>query len=300
MLVTQAILPTVGTHEYSHRMSDVQPTYKGAQAADVEVQDWYDAGASDSGGEFFERIIERTYRQILRPGDTAVDCGANRGRHTYPMLNAVGPDGHIAAIEPLPTLARSLSRELKDRGVLNCTIVPKAVGREEAVRPFVWVGGDDSYSGLLKRDLPAEFVNTTFSFRVAVTTLDTIAVCLPKTPRFLKMDLEGGEFHALLGASRTLAAGQCFVVFENGRQSAANTYGYQKEELFALFEDLNYAVYDLFGRRFGAEQWQAAKMPWYTIAVAKSSADEKFVRDKQESLVRSVYIEWLSAKGDNE
>jgi hypothetical protein len=49
--------------------------------------------------------------------------------------------------------------------------------------------------------------------------------------RFVKMDLEGGEFHALQGATSILRD-RPLVILENGRESAANLYRYTSEHWF--------------------------------------------------------------------
>lgn len=38
----------------------------------------------------------------LRPGDVVIDVGANRGKVTLELAKAVGPTGHVIAIEPDP------------------------------------------------------------------------------------------------------------------------------------------------------------------------------------------------------
>jgi hypothetical protein len=102
------------------------------------------------------------------------------------------------------------------------------------------------------------------------------------------MDLEGGEFHALRGATSILR--DCpLVILENGRESSANLYGYTSEDWFGLFDTANFAVFDLFGRRFCHNDWHADGMPWYFIAAARGSADERFVQRHTPSLVRRLY-----------
>jgi protein-L-isoaspartate O-methyltransferase len=63
--------------------------------------------------DFFENVILATYRAVLRPGDTAVDGGAHRGFHTYPMAECVGPSGKIHAFEVLPALVEAMQKRIE-------------------------------------------------------------------------------------------------------------------------------------------------------------------------------------------
>jgi len=57
------------------------------------------------GGEFLEFVLENIYKAFLLPGDSAIDGGANRGRHTLPMGTCVGEHGQVIAFEALTDLA---------------------------------------------------------------------------------------------------------------------------------------------------------------------------------------------------
>jgi len=95
--------------------------------------------------------------------------------------------------------------------------------------------------------------------------LDHLGACA--VPRVMKLDLEGGELHALMGAVRMPAWQQTFVVFENGRQESAGVYGYSRHDWFAFMRSVNDKIYDLFGRPFGPDEWTKREIPWYFIAV---------------------------------
>src|SRR5262245_31610191 len=48
----------------------------------------------------FEKSTSATLRQLVKPGDTAFDIGANIGAHTLGLACSVGPRGHVFAFEP--------------------------------------------------------------------------------------------------------------------------------------------------------------------------------------------------------
>jgi len=95
--------------------------------------------------------------------------------------------------------------------------------------------------------------------------------------RFIKLDLEGGEFHALQGAEQALARSHPVIVFENSREHAARAYGYDRYDYFSFFAGLSYRLYDLFGRPFRLEGWDDQGHPWYFIGVVADGPDEVLV-----------------------
>lgn len=240
-------------------------------------------------GDFFEQIIRAIYTAILQPGDLAVDCGANVGLHTMPMSNLVGPFGRVLAIEAIPEMAESLAFHTRGGSYTNIEVVPKAIGSREGRATFSWVKGLPGWSGLRQRaDLSPGLETSVATIEVPITTLDSLLANSRHRVRFVKMDLEGGEYHALQGAASMLKNHRPLVIFENGREPAARLYGYTREDWFALFEGADFVVFDLFGRPFLPERWHARGIPYYFIAAARGSDDERFVRLELGDVIRTV------------
>jgi FkbM family methyltransferase len=235
----------------------------------------------------FEDVINAIYSDILKPGDLAVDCGANCGLHTFPMSKLVGRFGRVVVVEAIPDLAAGLAQ----RGFPNIDVQATAVGAAAGRASFSVVRDGIGYSGLQQRcDLPDDLAGSVDVIEVPVATLDSLLADRRQCVRFVKMDLEGGEFHALQGATSILHD-RPLVIFENGLENAANLYGYASEDWFSLFERVDFAVFDLFGRPFCRDNWHAGGMPWYFIAAARGSADERFVQRRAPNLVRRLYWE---------
>lgn len=73
------------------------------------------------------RALEYAYHlpRLLRPGNTAIDIGANLGYYTRPMSRIVGPEGRVYAVEPVPVICEVLRRNLRGRDnvrILNCAL----------------------------------------------------------------------------------------------------------------------------------------------------------------------------------
>ena len=252
---------------------------------DAERRAWMEAAHTGRLGDFFEDIINTIYSAILKRGDLAVDCGASGGLHTFPMSELVGPSGRVVAVEAIPDLAAGLAR----RGFPNVDVKATAIGAVTSRASFSVVRDDVGYSGLQqRRDLPSDIAGSVDVIDVPIATLDNLLGDRRQPVRFVKMDLEGGEFHALQGATSILRD-RPLVIFENGRESAANLYGYTSNDWFSLFDTADFAVFDLFGRLFCHNDWHADGVPWYFVAAARGSADESFVQQRVPSLVRTLY-----------
>jgi FkbM family methyltransferase len=259
--------------------------------SDQERTTWLQAAHTPPIGAFFEQNLRAIYTAILQPGDLAIDCGAHRGVHTLPMSELVGPSGRVFAIEAIPELAESLALHAKRKGYTNVEVIPKAIGSREGRAPFSLVKNQLGYSGLrLRDDLP--FDTKVVTVEVPVTTLDGLFGNVRHRVRFIKMDLEGGEYHALQGAASLLKDHRPLVVFENGRESAARLYGYTRDDWFALLERVDLVVFDLFGRTFVPEHWRLPNVPWYFIGATRGSDDERFVRFNLQELIRSEHGKW--------
>lgn len=137
---------------------------------------------------------EYRFRSLIKPGDVVLDVGANVGTDTRTAL-ASGA-GQVIAIEPEPVslecLRRNLAAEIRDNRVI---IIPKgAWDREDTLTLHVDPADAGGSSFLWQKSGP--------SIKVPLTTIDRIATEL-KLPKIdlIKMDIEGSEKNALLGAA---------------------------------------------------------------------------------------------------
>jgi len=135
---------------------------------------------------------------LLRPGDVAVDVGANIGFYTVHFAARVGPAGHVHAFECNPELLELL-RDSLEINYLNdrCTIHPVAASDEigEIVfhQPSKHLG-----SGSLVGD---ELANDTFTaLAVPATTLDAVFTGGEGAVRLLHIDTESSEPKVIAGA----------------------------------------------------------------------------------------------------
>jgi FkbM family methyltransferase len=217
----------------------------------------------------FETLIRSLYESWLHEGDWAIDGGAHGGLHTLPMAAAVGAGGRVLAFEPPPNICQWLRNVCA--GIANVEVREEALGREAGYVTFYAAATSPVLSGLRARPIPDE---TFDEVKVRMTTMDTFA---SRPVRFIKLDLEGGELHALQGGSKLLRAQRPLIAFECGRQDAASAYGYTAEHFFSFFGSHGYRLVDLFGRPFGRvdfqEPWNSVLVPHYCVASPEECVD---------------------------
>jgi FkbM family methyltransferase len=177
--------------------------------------------------------------------------------------------GKVHAYEPIPEVAEILRQEAAKVGVLDrIEIHVCALADTEGERDFVsfFTPSDEKpayYSGLRTFPTPEDWVRQII--RTPVTTLDRSLAGVSGLT-FIKLDLEGGEYHALLGGERIINSQRPIIVFENWRGSGA-LYQYSDHDLFGLLERLGYELFDIMGTRVTRQLWEsAAWIPVYSVA----------------------------------
>lgn len=234
--------------------------------------------------DWFEWVVEEIYSAVLKPGDTTVDGGAHRGRHTYPMAERVGRTGRVHAFEVIPPLVQAMRKRIES--LPQVRLHARALSDREETATFQWVRDAPGLSGLRERDFGG-WPHTIEQITVETVMIDRLpAYSFPRL-RFMKLDLAGGEYRALHGARERIAEHRPMIVFENGRATPAAIYGYTREDWFDLFAGLGYSLFDLWGRPFTPAQW-STRGPWYFVAVDRKSEHEAFVRDDLPSLLERV------------
>ncbi len=147
-------------------------------------------------GEFAESE-NRVMAQLVKPGDTAVDVGANLGTVTVPLALRVGPTGRVFAFEPQRMVYQCLSATLALNGIGNVEAFRLGVGAKEGTaRLALPRGGQKMNLGA------ARLVREGAGEAVRVIALDSLAL---RSCALIKIDVEGMEAAVLAGAGDTVA-----------------------------------------------------------------------------------------------
>ena len=158
----------------------------------------------------YEPEVETVFRSVLRPGMAVVDIGANIGFFSMLSASLVGPDGAVLAIEPNPANARLLEASRRLNGFAQVTPAQVAAGRAIGLLMLntTHSNGTTAEPGSDQDQLLA--ANT-----VPCIPVDTLVSGWRAGPvGLIKVDVEGAEYNALLGAAGLIARDHPVIISE--------------------------------------------------------------------------------------
>ncbi|MFY9288842.1 MAG: FkbM family methyltransferase [Alphaproteobacteria bacterium] len=173
------------------------------------IHDQYIGRSLDFYGEFSEQEAGLFY-QIIQPGMTVLDIGANIGAHTVGLAKKVGNTGQVIAFEPQRVVYQMLCGNLALNNIQNVSSLMAAVGKTPGSITVPRLNYDVSgnFGGIALGNYDQGEV-------VPLLTLDSLQ--LPRC-HFIKLDVEGMELEALEGAVETMKRCQPFLYVENDRR----------------------------------------------------------------------------------
>jgi len=168
-------------------------------------------------GQYSEAEVA-VLRALLRPGNTAIDIGANIGDLTVPMSRMVGPEGRIYAIESHSDTYHVLCANLALNGITNT----KALNCFIADSPDVSTGG-----------AWGEFGYVSPIWGTTVVPIDSLGVT---SCALIKIDVDGKELEVLRSARSLIEKCRPVLYFENDAQDAsAALLGHAMEQGYDLY-----------------------------------------------------------------
>lgn len=155
----------------------------------------------------FELRTLRIYEELVHPGDTVLDIGANIGAHTLPFARLVGSDGRVIAFEPTRFAFTKLERNLSLNQDLAARVLARQIALVDGTAPAVperiyssWPldrsdGRHAVHGGVLQGTEGAQAM-----------TLDRAAESIDlDRVDFIKLDVDGHEPAVLAGGLGTIA-----------------------------------------------------------------------------------------------
>ncbi|HEY8014897.1 MAG TPA: FkbM family methyltransferase [Dongiaceae bacterium] len=189
--------------------------------------DQYITGSLEAYGEFSAGEWE-LLDQLVRPGMTVVEAGANIGTHSVPLARKCFP-GPLYLFEPQQRVFQILCANLALNDIRNAIAYPEACAEVSGfvVIPPLDYGGKGNFGGV---SVQAEGAR---GLRVRATPLDSLglAVC-----HLIKIDVEGFEAQVLRGAAETIRKHRPILYVENDREA-------QQQELISLIASMGYTLY---------------------------------------------------------
>jgi FkbM family methyltransferase len=219
----------------------------------------------------WEGLLEADYLTLLsgRDGLNIIDIGGHAGRHSRAIQDRLRP-AHLLIFEPLPEQCRKLMATFAQD--LNVSVQNMALSNVSGASTFVVKQKAPEESGLRQRTFYNDGQSSDLEhIQVQVDTLDNLDLQLKVD--FIKIDTEGGEIDILRGGRRLLQRDAPIISVEYG-PGGYDAYGHKPETLYEFGGEAGYALFDLFGNRFGSiDEWRAcvARFYWdfFLIPVAR-------------------------------
>jgi FkbM family methyltransferase len=155
-------------------------------------------GAKILDRRIYEPHMTGLLERLLESGMTFVDVGANVGYFSLLAARKVAGQGKVIAIEPSPGNCRLLWTSVRKNGFENVEIHPFAVAEKKGAVVYYGAGSNGTVG-----DLSGAAEAETGGQIVPSTTIDDLCAERDRVD-VIKMDIEGAEYRALIGAARTL------------------------------------------------------------------------------------------------
>jgi FkbM family methyltransferase len=175
------------------------------------VHDQYVGRSLDLYGEFSE--LESAFlAQLVKPGMTVVEVGANIGAHTVALSRLAG-GGKIIAIEPQAEIFKLLCANLVMNSARNVIPIHAASGESvgKVSIPAIDYTRPGNFGGVSAGVVPGKLATM-----VALTPLDAMEDLAAVD--VLKIDVEGMELDVLRGAAAVIARSRPMLYVENDRK----------------------------------------------------------------------------------
>jgi FkbM family methyltransferase len=203
-----------------------------------DATDPYISGALVRTGVFEPFETEWTAHE-LRPGDTVLDVGANIGYFTLHFARLVGPHGRVFAFEPDPANFALLKRNVAVNGYRNVELVPAAVsdrtGATHLFRSDSNAGDHRAYDSADGRAAVA----------VETVALDRYLDRPGLRIDFIKMDIQGSEWHALRGMRGLLARHPRLKMLMEFWPVGLRRCGASAAAVLGLLEEAGFSLYEM-------------------------------------------------------
>jgi len=200
----------------------IQTRNGAALSVDYNNFDVY-ANIYNNGGCWDENVMD-CCEHLLRPGDVFYDIGANTGVFGLDLAKII-PNLKVVAFEPQPSLAENIRRSAERNAFANFAVLEVMLGRDDRQADLF----------LTSHSIHASVVPRESKFRrlqVTMNTIDTVVTGqIAPPPDIIKIDVEGSELSAFVGAAKTLSEYQPTLIFEADENMVR--MGYTISDLFS-------------------------------------------------------------------
>jgi FkbM family methyltransferase len=194
-------------------------------------------------GHYYESHTHQLLSDLLRPGDSFVDVGANIGHLTLTAARRVGLAGRVLSFEPNPAVCTRLRGHVAKNDLGQIVTVHNIALADRAGSLRLSVPIEGSGGATLGR-LGSEYSGGVSSqHEVTVAIGDDLCQDL-QSPSVIKVDVEGFEAFVIRGLSRTISRCRPALIVEAWPEHLLNA-GASIDDLFGLAAEHGYCVYSI-------------------------------------------------------
>jgi FkbM family methyltransferase len=211
----------------------------------------------------WEEWTEAVLRQLLKPGMTVIEAGANVGYFSLVMARAVGATGRVISFECDPGLAALARDNVEINGLHRiATIEERALGERVGHVTFYTTdrhrGGGSLIAGL--EQIPHNATDQRSAMEVEMTTIDASMKEAGVLPDLLKLDAEGAEPAILRGGVALLDSDRPLTVVMEFFPRFVREAGDDPAALLGFLESKRFALGLIDERRRGVVPTNAAAL----------------------------------------
>lgn len=175
------------------------------------------------------------FRNLIGPGQTAIDVGANMGFLTTVLASIVGQEGRVISFEPSGPVYEKLLKTIAANGLHQVVPLNLGCGAASATARLDQVTGSSGSASIIGAGQDAT--------EIRVERLDDVPEVWATPVSLLKIDTEGYEPEVLEGAQRLIAERKPVIRLEMGGEYVDSTlrsialltdYGYDTQHIESI------------------------------------------------------------------
>lgn len=192
--------------------------------------EWVIPGANKFTNGPFQGSNIKFIRKHIAPvfNNLAIDIGANLGMNTVEYADIFKK---VVSFEPHPITFRCLEESVSANYLKNVKLFNKGIGRKKN-KTFISDKNEDGHNVISKS-----------GFDVELMRLDSLKL----KPDFIKIDVEGYEFEALLGSKKTIEQNRPVVQVEVDDEHMQD-FGQKPQDIWDYFTKIDYKACDRYCR----------------------------------------------------
>jgi len=192
-----------------------------------------------------EKFVTKVFSKNISKNMHILDLGGNIGFYTLYARSIIGSAGKIITFEPFPNNVSLIKRSIIENSFTNVVIVEAAVSDHIGKSALYLSPNYNSEHSLIDfYDNPNE---SSKKIEVDIITVDSFFEKNNEEQKidFIKMDIEGSEFHALKGMTKTLECNNKLSILSEFYPNGLVKNGVSPKTFLSELHDLGFSIYHI-------------------------------------------------------